>query len=127
MHERSAFLSKRRFVLIVAPSVYTDKRLSPLPGVLRDAGRLRSVFEGHADAVRLFWLTGSVSLDSIWNAISAIRSEARPDDQLLVYLGGHGWREFDASNGRWKYYFVPSDARIGSIAEDGIASDELGD
>ena len=122
-------MSKRRFVLIIAVSEYLDKGMPRLPGVRRDAEHLRSTLANHADGgvYRIFWLTDSkATKQGILNKLCEIASQAGVTDQVIIYFGGHGWREFDAASKCWKHYLIPYDATFVSASTQRLSTDELG-
>jgi hypothetical protein len=121
-------MSSRRFVLIVAVARYADDSIPRLPGVQRDAERLRSVLEKSADGgvYRMHWLCdGKATKQGILNQLDEIARQAGATDQVVIYFAGHGWRDRDTAAQRWKYYLIPYDATLSSAAQRGIAVDEL--
>src|SRR4051794_24501771 len=102
----------RRFVLIAAVSTYRHESIPALPGVRRDAEAFRAVLHEHADGGvhRFFWLAdGGASKQQILEALQALVGEAGATDQVVLYFGGHGWREWDICGQRWSYFFLPHD------------------
>src|SRR5262245_43588714 len=125
---RGETMSGRRFVLIVAVAQWADNSIPRLPGVQRDAERLRSTLEKYADGGvhRMYWLCDdNATKKGIINKLEEIAVQAGATDQIVIYFAGHGWRERDTGTQRWKYYLIPYDATYASIAEQGIPIDEL--
>jgi hypothetical protein len=121
-------MSRRRFVLIVAVAQYADGSIPRLPGVHRDAERLRSVLENNADGgvYRLHWLCdGQATRERILERLDEIARQAGATDQVVIYFAGHGWRDRDTTARCWKYHLMPYDATLTSAVQGGIAIDEL--
>ena len=107
----------KRFFLSVAVSEYADRDCN-LGGVRKDAERLRSIFQDHADDRKLDmkWLPdGHATKSGIENALREITDKAGESDQAVVYFGGHGLRKRDEETGKeWKHYFLPYETNFKS-------------
>ncbi len=122
-------MSKRRFLILIPVSVYVDRNVPALPGVRRDAERLRSVLQTHADGGvhRVDWLPdGKARKRAIVRTLRKVAQEAGVSDQVVIYFGGHGWRERDRAGTDWKYYLLTSEASFSSAC-DGLSLANLGD
>src|SRR5262245_11059566 len=116
-------MSRRRFVLIVAVAQYADSSIPRLPGVQRDAERLRTTLERHGEGGvhRMYWLCdGNATKQGILHSLAEIARHASATDQVVLYFAGHGWRDRDPAAKRWTYYLIPYDSTLASAAEQGI-------
>src|SRR5262245_53136048 len=121
-------MSRHRYVLMVAVAQYADNLIPRLPGVLRDAERLRATLEQHGDGGvhRMHWLCdGKATKQGILTTLAEIIRQASATDQVMIYFAGHGWRDRDPTAKRWRYYLIPHDASFASAAEQGISIDDL--
>src|SRR5262245_51852589 len=120
-------MRRRRFVLLAAVARYAGDAMPRLPGVQRDAERLRSTLEQYTDGVyRTYWLCdGRATRADMLRSLAEIVREAGATDQVLIYFAGHGWRDRDPSGRRWAYYLMPHDATPASAATQGVAVDDL--
>ena len=122
-------MSKRLFVVIAAVSEYLNSDVPQLPGVRRDAERLRSTLEEHAvvGVHRMWWLVdGRATKATVLSSLQEVSEQAGATDQAIIYFGGHGWRVLDGARKRGTYYLLPYDATFASVATDGISTDEIG-
>jgi hypothetical protein len=113
---------------MVAVAQYADTRIPRLPGVLRDAERLRTTLEQHGDGgvYRMHWLCdGKATRQGILTTLAEIIKQACATDQVMLYFAGHGWRDRDLPAKRWRYYLIPYDANFASAAEQGISIEDL--
>jgi hypothetical protein len=74
----------------------------------------------------MYWLCdGQATKQGILITLDEIASQASATDQVVIFFAGHGWRARDTTAKRWKYYLIPYDATFTSLAEQGIAIDDL--
>jgi hypothetical protein len=122
-------VGKRRFLLIVAVAEYEGWALPPLPGVHRDAARLRHTMEhwGDIGVFRTHWLLNSnARKEAICSGLRDIAACSNCTDQIILYFGGHGLRHWDHDESRWAHCLIPYDATFETARDRGISKNELG-
>jgi hypothetical protein len=118
-----------RLLFFAAASMYKDRMMPRLPGVARDAARLRETLTKFRDGpTHVFkWLMdGNARKQDILDALMFLAATAKSEDQVVLYFGLHGWRESDETGRHWKYYLMPWDANPDNVETQGISTDELG-
>jgi hypothetical protein len=74
----------------------------------------------------MYWVCdGKATKQEILNRLDEIADQAGATDQVVIYFAGHGWRDRDTAARCWKYYLIPFDATLTSVAQQGIGVDEL--
>jgi hypothetical protein len=118
-----------RYVLIAAVSRYRDPALD-LAGVALDSKRLRVVFERHTERVGgvrefLHLRDAEATRDGILAALDRLIEETRPDDQVVLYFGGHGHLAPGAAAEHERYVFLPHDATFTTATGAGLSTGVL--
>jgi energy-coupling factor transporter ATP-binding protein EcfA2 len=118
-------------MLGVAIGYYEDGNILELPGVLKDAERLRSILWEYRDAefADFHWLQNNMATqEEILKKIAEIAESALQADQVIIYLAGHGYEIHggDAPNkDGMTRYFMPYDASPKNITQKGISTQKL--
>jgi ActR/RegA family two-component response regulator len=115
---------RKQWVLIIAISEYRDIRLPTLAGVTQDANLLKVTIQEHgayplADLV-LDLRDSECTKKNICDSLLHISRIASPDDQVVVYLAGHGGLKEPGDSS-----FVPYDADISDLHNTAIDSKVL--
>lgn len=89
----------RKIALVIGLSEYEDPLFSPLAYARADARAMASTLAdphyGGYDVVRLVTSSAETGLAEIRQVVDEVLADAGPDDDLLVYLSGHGTLDLD--------------------------------
>jgi hypothetical protein len=123
-----------RYVVIVAVSKYRSRKLD-LPGVKTDSERLFQTLREHTallDGMSEFppapsgrLADGRATWKNIQKALRDLQGLVRPEDQVILYFGGHGHFVDDKGQGTTRYYFLPHEATFSTATQKAIAMSDL--
>ncbi|KAA1261752.1 WD domain, G-beta repeat [Rubripirellula obstinata] len=109
-------------VLAMGAGDYSDSRISKLDYAANSARRFTNMLRlrcGDTYQVSAESLLDRNATSPLWrncadSLVQRISSTVAPDDLIVIYLCGHGWR--DRRNANW--YFIPADADYGRLMDD---------
>ena len=110
--------SRRRFVLAIGVADYDDPTIPKLQYAAKDAEDIATHLAGSKEAKTLVLTNQRARHDDILAAKAFLR-QSRPDDEVIVYVSGHGTLDREGN-----YVFCPVDFRMNN-ASNGVTFADL--
>ncbi len=111
------------YIAAIGVSVYDQSRYR-LTYAAKDARDLTTFFTAHAqDFLHTHVLTltdAEAAHDNILSKVHALFAAARPEDEVILFLAGHG-----VLNSKLDYYYAPSDMDFANPTARGLSRDEI--
>lgn len=124
----SGVYEPRRVAVVIGINDYDDPELESLTFAAKDAADMADALGdprvGNFDQVWVLNAAGDTTAEGIARTLTVATADLQRDDTFLLYLSGHGTMTLDPIEGT-RFWFLPSDGRLGSARETGIAVTEL--
>ena len=96
--QRPASQPKKRFVLLIGPTVYQWETYPPLPACLNDVLLLAKIFAEYGRIDVMGVLSGEdVTMKNVRKAFDALIEQSRPGDEIFIVWTGHGGERPDTT------------------------------
>ncbi len=108
---------------VIGVSQYQDEAITDLRFAAKDARDLAAWFEGHKDRFAAVHVHRLLDADATRDNVLALRQKlaaSRVDDQVVVFLAGHGFLDNNLD-----YYFATTDMVAGDPAARGLPYDAI--